>query len=188
MIIVGLGNPGVKYERTRHNAGFMVVDYFAECIDVKIKDKGFSSLYGTTSVSGERIILAKPQTYMNLSGEAVKGLASYYKESPENILIIYDDIELPLGQIRIRKEGSGGTHNGMKNIIQELGSTNIKRIRVGLGVDKNMDLKDYVLERLPKDQMEIVDKMKMKISEGLVEYIKDKDFDKLMQRCNGLVK
>lgn len=187
MIIVGLGNPGTKYENTRHNAGFIVLDYFAEKMNIKIKDKGFNSLYGTTSVNGERLILAKPQTYMNLSGEAVKSLASYYKENPENIIIIFDDIELPLGQIRIRREGSGGTHNGMKNIISELNSTNIKRIRIGLGSDKNMDLKDYVLGKFTKEQQEILEKMSEKISLALSDFIIDKDFDKLMQKCNGKI-
>ena len=187
MIIVGLGNPGKKYENTHHNAGFMAIDRIADELGVKFNKKGCSAEYGFTSVNGEMIVLAKPQTYMNLSGEAVKALIAYFKEDPKNVIIIYDDIEIPLGAIRVRKDGSGGTHNGMKNIILEVGTKEIPRIRIGLGVDKSMDLADYVLSNISKADMEIVLKACDKINAGLENYIKNGDFEKLMQSCNGKV-
>ena len=187
MIIVGLGNPGKKYENTHHNVGFMAIDKIAEALNVKFNKKGCASEYGFTSVNGEQIVLAKPQTYMNLSGEAVKSLMSHFDESADNVIIIFDDIEIPLGAIRVRKEGSGGTHNGMKNIIQEVGTKEIKRIRIGLGVDKSMDLADYVLSNISKSDMEIVMKACDKINSGIANYIKNGDFEKLMQSCNGKV-
>ena len=184
MIIVGLGNPGKKYENTHHNVGFMAIDKIAETLNVKFNKKGCSSEYGFTSVDGEQIVLAKPQTYMNLSGEAVKSLMSHFKEDADNVVVIYDDIEIPLGAIRVRKEGSGGTHNGMKNIIQEVGTKDIKRIRIGLGVDKTIDLKDYVLSPISSKDMEIVSQSLDKIASGVEVYITDRDIDKLMQSLN----
>ena len=184
MIIVGLGNPGKKYENTHHNVGFMAIDRIAEELGVKFNKKGCSAEYGFTSVNGEMIVLAKPQTYMNLSGEAVKGLINYFKEDPKNVIIIFDDIEIPLGAIRVRKDGSGGTHNGMKNIILEVGTKEIPRIRIGLGVDKSMDLADYVLSPISKADMEIVSPNLDKIAKAIPQYIKDRDIEKLMQTLN----
>ena len=184
MIIVGLGNPGKKYENTHHNVGFMAIDKIAEVLNVKFNKKGCAAEYGFTSFNGEQIVLAKPQTYMNLSGEAVKSLMSHFKEDADNVLIIFDDIEIPLGAIRVRKDGSGGTHNGMKNIILEVGTKEIPRIRIGLGVDKTIDLKDYVLSPISKADMEIVSQSIDKINDALVDYVKDKDIEKLMQKCN----
>lgn len=188
MIIVGLGNPGKKYENTHHNVGFMAIDKLADKLNVKFNKKGCASEYGFTSVNGEQIVLAKPQTYMNLSGEAVKSLMSHFDESADNVIIIFDDIEIPLGAIRVRKEGSGGTHNGMKNIIQEVNTKDIKRIRIGLGVDRSMDLAAYVLSPISKKDMEIVSQSIDKIVLGLETYIKDRDFEKLMQNVNVNVK
>ena len=184
MIIVGLGNPGKKYENTHHNVGFMCIDALADKMGIKFNKKGCSAEYGFTSINGEMIVLAKPQTYMNLSGEAVKSLMAYFKEDAKNVVIIFDDIEIPLGAIRVRKDGSGGTHNGMKNIILEVGTKEIPRIRIGLGVDKTIDLKDYVLSPISKADMEIVDASIEKINDALNDYIKDKDIEKLMQKCN----
>ncbi len=184
MIIVGLGNPGKKYETTHHNVGFMAIDKIAEHLGVKFNKKGCQAEYGFTSVNGEMIVLAKPQTYMNLSGQAVKSLMANFKEDSKNVLIIYDDIELPLGALRVRKEGSGGTHNGMKNIILEVGTKEIPRIRIGLGVDKNMDLADFVLSPISKADMEYVNKDIEKIVDALDGYIADRDIEKLMQKLN----
>ena len=184
MIIVGLGNPGKKYENTHHNVGFMCIDALADKMGIKFNKKGCSAEYGFTSINGEMIVLAKPQTYMNLSGEAVKSLMAYFKEDAKDVVIIFDDIEIPLGAIRVRKDGSGGTHNGMKNIILEVGTKEIPRIRIGLGVDKTIDLKDYVLSPISKADMEIVSQSIDKINDALVDYVKDKDIEKLMQKCN----
>ena len=184
MIIVGLGNPGKKYENTHHNVGFMALDKLAEALGVKFNKSGCSSEYGFTSVNGEQIVLAKPQTFMNLSGQAVKSLMSHFKEEAGNVLIIFDDIEIPLGAIRARKEGSGGTHNGMKNIILEVGTKDIPRIRIGLGQDKSMDLAAYVLSPISKTDMEVVNQSIDRIVQEIEGYIKDRDIEKLMQNVN----
>ena len=184
MIIVGLGNPGKKYENTHHNVGFIAIDKIAEHLNVKFNKKGCESEYGFTSVNGEQIVLAKPQTFMNLSGTAVKSLIAYFKEDISNVLIIYDDFELPLGSIRVRKEGSGGTHNGMKNIIQEVNSKQIPRIRIGLGMDENVDIVSYVLSPISKDDMVIVNQSIDKICDGIDKYVKDRDIEKLMHNLN----
>ena len=176
MIIVGLGNPGKKYETTHHNVGFMAIDKIAEHLGVKFNKKGCQAEYGFTSVNGEMIVLAKPQTFMNLSGQAVKSLMANFKEDSKNVLIIYDDIELPLGALRVRKEGSGGTHNGMKNIVQSIGTEDFSRIRIGLGGLKheNQDLKDFVLQRFSKEQLEKLDIVFENVEDKLKEFLKVK--------------
>ena len=170
-LIVGLGNPDKKYNNTYHNVGFSFVDKFAENEGVKISKKECKSLTGEffvvkeetiinkegkleTKQTREKIIFAKPQTYMNLSGEAVLELSKKYKIKPEEILIVLDDIDLDLGTYRYRENGSGGTHNGLRNIVQLLKTTNCKRIRIGIGRDERMDLADYVLSKISKNNQE----------------------------------
>ena len=116
-LIVGLGNPGLSYAKTRHNAGFQALDVLAKRLNVRIKTKGFSALYGEGRIDGERVILMKPQTYMNNSGEAVQSMMHFYKLEPDRMIVLYDDIDLPLGSMRIRANGSAGTHNGMRSIL-----------------------------------------------------------------------
>ncbi len=188
MIIVGLGNPGTQYKNTHHNAGFISIDYIANKYSADFKlEKKFEAEIASFKQDGENIIFVKPQTYMNLSGIAVQKIASYYKEASSNVFIIFDDIELPLGVIRVRKNGSGGSHNGMKNIIQMMGTQEIPRIRIGLGVDRTMDLKDFVLSKISSQDMAVLDKVNEKIYIGLDSYIKEKNIDKLMQKLNGKV-
>ena len=147
-LIVGLGNPGSQYEHTRHNVGFDVLTLLSQKLQAPIVRTRSRSLVGETFVKGEKVILCKPQTYMNLSGEAVQGLLSWYRIEPDHLLVIYDDIDLPLGAVRIRKSGSAGTHNGMRSIIGETGLQNFPRIRVGVGAKPaNYDLADWVLSR-----------------------------------------
>lgn len=152
-VIVGLGNPGKQYDKTRHNVGFDVIDMLAKeyCISVtKIKHK---ALIGEGRIGSEKVLLVKPQTYMNLSGEALIDIYKYYKVDLDNIIVIYDDIDLDVGKIRIRKKGSGGTHNGMRSITKCLGSTEFPRVRVG--VSKPMpgqNLADFVLSRFRKEE------------------------------------
>ena len=143
-LIVGLGNPGKEYEKTRHNVGFVAVDYLAEKLNTKISKIKFKSIYGDCSIAGEKCIIMKPQTFMNLSGESVREAASFYKIPPENIIVIYDDVSIEPGKVRIRPSGSAGGHNGMKNIIYLLNSDNFARVRFGVGEAKN-DLIDHVL-------------------------------------------
>ncbi|HHW03569.1 MAG TPA: aminoacyl-tRNA hydrolase [Thermoanaerobacterales bacterium] len=132
-LIVGLGNPGKEYEHTRHNVGFMVLDILAEKLDTKINKVNFKGLLGETYFHGEKLLLLKPQTYMNLSGESVLDAAKFYKIPLSNIIVIYDDMDLPVGRLRIRPEGSSGGHRGMDSIIYQLSSDKFNRIRVGIG-------------------------------------------------------
>lgn len=152
-IIVGLGNPGAKYEMTRHNAGFLAADLLAIKNNTDIKKLKFHALISDVVLGGKKCLLMKPQTFMNNSGEAVGEAAKFYKIPPENIIVISDDISLDVGKIRIRRKGSAGGHNGLKSINAHLGSENYPRIKVGVGKKPNayMDLADWVLGRFPKE-------------------------------------
>ena len=159
LIIAGLGNPGKEYENTRHNAGFMVMDALAEKIGADISEKKHKALCGKGVIGGEKVILMKPQTYMNLSGESLRELVNYYKIDEESeLLVIYDDISLGVGQLRIRKKGSAGGHNGIKNIIANLGTDVFMRIKIGVGEKpKKYDLADYVLGHFSKEDRELME-------------------------------
>lgn len=152
-LIAGLGNPTAEYDKTRHNAGFMLIDYLADKYGIRVSSKEHKAIVGKGVIDGNKVILAKPQTYMNLSGESIRELADYYKIDPETeIIVISDDIDLPPGYIRVRPKGSAGGHNGLKNIIQHLGTQNFMRIRLGVGEKpKQMDLADFVLGRFNKE-------------------------------------
>jgi peptidyl-tRNA hydrolase, PTH1 family len=151
-VIAGLGNPGLLYQRTRHNAGFQALDTIADELSIGVTKRGFSGLYGEGSYGGERVVLVKPTTYMNLSGDCIQALLHFYKCPVEHLIVLYDDIELPVGSLRIREKGSAGTHNGMRSIIACVGSENFPRIRIGVGDDRGGDLKDHVLGRPGKEE------------------------------------
>ena len=145
-IIVGLGNPGKEYDNTRHNAGFNTLDKLAQKYSVSMIEYKHKSLCGKGLIEGEKVLLVKPQTYMNNSGEAVRAVMDFYKVEPEDIIIIYDDIDLDPGQLRIRERGTAGSHNGMKSVVTHMGTTAFPRIRVGVGAKpEGWDLADYVL-------------------------------------------
>ena len=148
-MIVGLGNPGKDYEKTRHNVGFRSTDLLAGLLKTKIDRLKFKALTRMVNYNGMKVLLVQPQTYMNLSGAAVSALATYYKVKPERILVIFDDISLPVGRIRIRKDGSAGGHNGIKSIIQSLGTDKFPRVKVGVGAKPHpdYDLADWVLSK-----------------------------------------
>lgn len=158
-LIVGLGNPGKQYENTRHNVGFDAIDVLVDEYRILSSGKQHKAMYGKGVIEGQKVILAKPLTYMNLSGEAVRAMVDYYKIDPETeLLVIFDDISLAPGNIRIRKKGSAGGHNGIKSIITHLGTQNFQRIKVGVGEKpKNWDLADYVLGTFSKDDRKLVD-------------------------------
>lgn len=158
-LIVGLGNPGKKYEGTRHNIGFDVIDALAERYNINMNEKKHRALCGTGVILGAKVILAKPLTYMNLSGESAAEIINYYKLDPEaKMLVIFDDVSLVPGQIRVRKKGSAGGHNGIKSIIARTGTQNFMRIKVGVGEKpKDWDLADYVLGRFAKEERALVD-------------------------------
>ncbi len=156
-IIVGLGNPTDKYAGTRHNVGFAVIDELADKYNISVDGKQHKAFYGKGVIAGEKVVLVKPQTFMNLSGESVGAFCNYYKVDIEDIIVIYDDINLGVGQLRIREKGSAGGHNGMKNIITHLGGDNFPRVRVGVGEKpKNYDLADYVLSRFSKAELPLI--------------------------------
>lgn len=152
-LIVGLGNPGREYAATRHNVGFMVIDRLALELGVAVEKKMFKALVGQGQIDGEKVVLVKPQTYMNLSGEAVGALLNWYKLTAADLIVIFDDLDLPPGKLRIRSEGGAGGHKGMQSIIQVLGAENFHRVRVGIGrpADPDFETADYVLSRFGAD-------------------------------------
>lgn len=153
-VIAGLGNPGKKYEKTRHNAGFQVIDRLAEKYHINMNMKKHKAVCGSGTIEGIKVLLMKPQTYMNLSGESVREALDFYKAAPgDGFLVIYDDISLPAGQLRIRRKGSAGGHNGIKNIILQLGTQEFARIKIGVGAKpEEYDLVDYVLGHFAKEE------------------------------------
>lgn len=184
-LIAGLGNPGRKYEKTKHNVGFEVIDELIERYHVPYGGLDRKALYGKTVIGGQKCILIKPMTYMNLSGEAVRAYLDYYRMNPEtDLIVIYDDIDLDPGQLRIRKKGSAGGHNGMKNIIAMTGTDAFARIRVGTGAKpKNWDLADYVLAPFGKDERKAVDEAEKNAADA-VELIVQGDMDRAMNLFN----
>lgn len=168
-IIVGLGNPAKEYKNTRHNIGFDVIDIIAEKYNISVLEKKHKALIGKGCIDGQKVILAKPLTYMNLSGESVRELTDYYKiEEKEELIVIYDDISLDVGQLRIRKKGSAGGHNGIKNIILHLGHDTFMRIKMGVGEKpKGYDLADYVLGHFSKTERKIMDESTKKAAEAV---------------------
>ena len=155
-IIVGLGNPGKEYEWTRHNAGFLALDALAKRVGASVSQSKYKALVGEAMVGGARVLLMKPQTYMNLSGEAVVQAASFYKIPPEKIIVLCDDISLDVGVLRIRRKGSAGGHNGLKNIIAHLNSDAFVRVKIGVGKNEYENLIDWVLGAFPTAQREAV--------------------------------
>ncbi len=156
-IIVGLGNPGSKYNNTRHNIGFSLIDCIADAYNISVIEKKQNALIGKGVIDGRKVILAKPQTFMNLSGESVRALVDYYKiEETTELIVLYDDISLDVGQLRIRVKGSAGGHNGIKNIISHLGHQQFLRLKIGVGEKpKGYDLADYVLGHFTQDELKL---------------------------------
>lgn len=154
-IIVGLGNPDSKYENTRHNMGFKAIDAMASEFGIDVNRAKFKGLIGEGRIGSEKVILLKPQTYMNLSGQSVREIMNFYKIPEENLIVIYDDFDLPIGSIRVRKSGGPGTHNGMKSVIQELGSRKFPRVRVGIGSSDGSTIQ-FVIGKVGKDEQQIL--------------------------------
>ncbi|MBC6309668.1 aminoacyl-tRNA hydrolase [Listeria sp. FSL L7-1582] len=182
-MIVGLGNPGKKYERTRHNVGFMVVDELSFRYQTPWKKSKFNGMTSSIVVNGEKMLLVKPLTFMNLSGECVRPLMDYYDISVDDVMIVYDDLDLPTGKIRLRQKGSAGGHNGMKSLIQHLKTQEFNRIRVGVDRPANGDIINYVLGDFPKsEQADIIDAIKK--SADAVEAWSNKGFAEVMNQFN----
>ena len=182
-LIVGLGNPGKQYEKTRHNAGFCVVEKLCEKLNVQLDKSKCKAIYGIYRHNGEKVIIAEPQTYMNLSGEAVTSLMKFYDIDIKDVIIVHDDLDLPLGKIRIRYQGSCGGQNGMRNIIDLTHTSQINRIRMGISKDTSIDTKDYVLGKFSKEEKEVFNKAVDKAADALV-YSLDHNFEEVMSKFN----
>ena len=183
-LIVGLGNPGKEYENTRHNMGFKVLNKLSEEYNIPITKSKFNGKYGTGIIENEKVILLEPQTYMNLSGESVKPMLDFYKIAPTNLLLIYDDIDVDIGSIKIRKKGGAGTHNGMKSIVENLATEDFARIRVGIGKPiLKLDMINYVIGYVPKDELEELNKGVKKAADAVVDILKN-GIDHAMNKFN----
>lgn len=182
-LIIGLGNPGKEYENTRHNTGFMVLDCLSKKLNVDINQNKFKGLYVKTKYKGEDVILLKPQTYMNLSGESVRQVMDFFKIAQEDILVVYDDLDMPVGKLRLRQNGSAGGHNGIKNIILHTGSQNFNRIRVGIDRSKVIKVVDYVLARFTKDEQTYIEEGIDKASDAIIDYL-EYGFNHAMNKYN----
>ncbi len=184
-LIVGLGNPGKNYEFTRHNAGFLTLDHIASELDTEINNFKNNALVADVVINNHRCLLVKPQTFMNNSGTAVRDIAKFYKIPPEKIIVVFDDISLPCGKLRIRRKGTDGGHNGIKSIIYHLNSDQFPRIKIGVGAKPNpeYDLADWVLSKFGKDDTEQLKTAITKATEVL-PFILDGEIDKAMNKAN----
>lgn len=182
-LIIGLGNPGSEYENTRHNIGFNTLDKIALKYNVLINKDKFNGLYGEFLVAGEKAILLKPQSYMNLSGEVVRKYVDYFKINIDDILVISDDLDLQVGTYKIKQKGSCGGHNGLRNIELHLGTQEYKRIKVGISNNKSLDTKDYVLGKVSKDELNILNDVENIVVDIIDDYFK-LSFNDLMCKYN----
>ncbi|MGO4890190.1 aminoacyl-tRNA hydrolase [Anaerobacillus sp. MEB173] len=184
-VIVGLGNPGPKYEDTRHNIGFKVIDELEKKIEVPLNQAKFKGQYGVGTINGEKVFLLKPLTYMNLSGESVKPLLDYFKIPVEDIVVIYDDLDLPAGKVRLREKGSHGGHNGIKSLIAHLGTAEFKRIRVGIDrPEPGVKVPDYVLGTFKPDEKEAIGEAVEKSVKAVQSWLQSGNFKQAMNEYN----
>lgn len=187
-VILGIGNPGKKYEGTRHNIGFIAMDYMESKYGIKINKIKHKALIGEGNIAGEKVVLVKPQTYVNLSGESLREVCSFYKIPPEKVIVIHDDVSLDVGKIRIRTKGSDGGHNGIKSIIYQLKSDEFTRIKVGVGgAPEHYDLADWVLGKFSKEEISHMSKAVDAIVEDAIPMIIEKGSDAAMNSFNGKV-
>lgn len=183
-LIVGLGNPGKQYEKTRHNIGFEVIDALSDRLNIPLNQAKFQGVYGVGHVQGEKVYLLKPLTYMNLSGESIAALMDYFQIENEELVVIYDDLDLPVGKIRLRQKGSAGGHNGIKSTIAHLGTQEFNRIRVGIDrAPSGMKVPDYVLGRFTKEEQEILGEVIQKCTNACEDWI-SKPFLHIMNEYN----
>ena len=184
LIVIGLGNPGEKYTRTRHNLGFMCIDHLSKIHSISLSDRRRYASLGNGNIEGIPVIIAKPWTFVNGSGDAALYLTTRYKDTPKNLLVIYDDLNLPLGKIRLRAKGSSGGHNGLKSISNALGSNEFPRIRIGIGQPSDVGTQvDYVLDTFSPKEREIIDKQ-IKLIEDIIKNILTNGFTIAMNKFN----
>ena len=182
-LITGLGNPGNEYSKTRHNVGFLLIDRLCEELGISLDKNKCKANYGICYRKGEKIIIAKPMTYMNLSGQAVKSLMKFYDIAVEDLIVVHDDLDLPTGKLRLRQKGSSGGQKGMGNIIDMLGTSEINRIRIGISNNKLIDTKDYVLSRFSSEEEAQIKEAIDKAVQAII-YSFDHDFDEVMSKFN----
>lgn len=182
-VIAGLGNPGKDYEKTRHNMGFMVIDRLAEKRDIPVKRLKHRALVGDGRIGGKRVLLVKPQTYMNNSGQSLGEICRYYHVEPEELIVIYDDMDLPTGSIRIRKKGGPGTHNGMKSVVSHVGSEDFPRIRIGIGGASSDQWRDFVLDAVSREDAQKLADALDRAADAIVTILED-GIDIAMNRWN----
>lgn len=187
-LIVGLGNPGMRYRNTYHNIGFMTADAIAKKCKLKFTGRECAALTACGSAGGERFVLAKPQTFMNLSGESVKQLMRKYCSSDGELLVVYDDADLPVGRMRLREEGSAGTHNGMRSIVREINSTAFKRLRIGIKTEelaeKQVEIIDLVLSKIDYADKVLIDKCVDEAADAVLELVRGVDIQRIEERLN----
>lgn len=186
IVIAGLGNPSRKYQNTRHNMGFMAIDELADMCGIKVKDKRHKALVGTGMVGGQKAVLVKPETFMNLSGDSIFQVVRYYQADPESeLIVLFDDISLKPGQLRLRRKGSAGGHNGIKSIIERLGTSDFMRVKIGIGEKpEGMDLADYVLGHFSRSEKAVMKDAAKTAAEAVVSIVED-GIDKAMNRYNN---
>ena len=184
LIIAGLGNPGKEYENTRHNAGFRFIDSYAKAKNLSFNKEKFNGLYTDFLHNGEKIILLKPQKYMNLSGEVIKAYLDFFKIEVNSLLIIVDDLDTEVGKIKLRYKGSSGGHNGLKNIENHLKTQDYKRLKIGISNDKNKDSIDYVIGKVPVDELNLMNSVNKK-AESLIDDFLSMNFDNVMNKYNS---
>jgi len=182
-MIVGLGNPGQRYENTRHNVGFWVIDKIAETLNVKVDKKQAQALVQTAFWDGKKVLLVKPQTYMNLSGQAVMELINFYQDQIEDFIVIHDDLDLPPGQLRFKSGGGTGGHNGLKSIIQYINSQEFDRLKIGIGRPQHPNVKDFVLTGFSKEEKESIDQEIKRAVEGIKVWMNE-GIEKAMNNFN----
>lgn len=185
-LIIGLGNPGKEYETTRHNVGFLSLNYIANSLGISFKTESkFQGDLALYNVNGEKVYFLKPLTYMNLSGDSIIKVMNFYKIDKKDILVIYDDMDLPFGHLRLRASGSAGGHNGIKSIIANVGGQDFKRIRVGISSHDNIDAKDYVLGKFSKADLNALAELSEYTMKAVMEFIEERPFERIMCDYNG---
>ena len=172
-IIAGLGNPGRKYEGTRHNVGFHAIFYLEDRLGVNANRVKFQAATGEAQIAGHRVLLLKPQTYMNLSGNAIREAMNFYKVPPEKLIVIYDDWDIPVGRLRVRPSGSAGSHNGMRSILQQIGTEGFPRVRIGIGEETRAETVHYVLSRFPKEQEKMINDIIKQAGDAAIDIIEN---------------
>ena len=182
-LVVGLGNPGKEYTKTRHNVGFRMIDKIASDLNITIDKNKFDGLYGEKIINGEKYLFLKPQRYMNLSGTVIQEYLNYFKINPSDLLVICDDLDMEVGRIRLRSKGSSGGHNGLKDIEKNIGTSEYKRIKIGIANNKNMDTKDYVLGKFSKEEDKIISECENTLGNIFKDY-PNLNFEQLMSKYN----